>query len=296
MLGETPALLPADVGYNDPVQPPVRLIAIDIDGTLLDSKYQVPDANLAALRRAHALGIEVALTTGRRHAFAMPVAKELGFDVCLISSNGAITQSSQGEVFHRHLLPASVARRLLLHMVPFRGRTVLTFDREDRGALVIENVDELDGSIGRWLVQNTQFIEQVTCLADAVPVDPIQAMFGGPVAEMQEAQSLLDQGDFADEITVLKTEYPARDLCILDILGSGCCKGNALERWAGLRGISREEIVAIGDNYNDVSMLDFAGFPFIMGNACEELKRNGWRVAPPNDEGGVAAALVELGI
>ena len=73
---------------------PIRLIAIDIDGTLLDTKVQLSEENRAALRRAHEAGIEIVLGTGRRHNFALPIAQSLGFDLWLISSNGAVTRST----------------------------------------------------------------------------------------------------------------------------------------------------------------------------------------------------------
>ncbi|HXZ27552.1 MAG TPA: HAD family hydrolase, partial [Terriglobales bacterium] len=112
---------------------PIRLIAVDIDGTLLNPQFQVPAANIEALRRAHERGVEVILVTGRRHKFALPVAAELGFDLWLISSNGAVTKSSRGEPFHRDLLPLQTARHLCQHMLDFRGSTVLTFDVEGKG-------------------------------------------------------------------------------------------------------------------------------------------------------------------
>ncbi len=271
-------------------------MAIDIDGTLLGATSEVPEANLAVLRRAQAQGIEIVLTTGRRHAFAMPVAEALGFDLWLISSNGAITKSSQGELFHRDLLPTAVARRLLAHMNSFRRNAVLTFDRETRGALVIECAEELHGSIARWMEKNAAYIEQIDDLARALTADPVQLMFCGAVAHMREAEAHLATGDLADQITLLKTQYDARNLCILDVLNRDCSKGHALKRWAAHRGIDAQEIVAIGDNYNDVEMLEFAGIPVIMGNACEQLKQNGWRVTLPNDQDGVAAVLRQLGI
>jgi hypothetical protein len=82
------------------VTPPIRLIAVDIDGTLLNSQFRVSEMDLQALRRANKQGIEVILVTGRRHAFALPIAQQLGFDLWLISSNGAVTRSLQGEAFH----------------------------------------------------------------------------------------------------------------------------------------------------------------------------------------------------
>ena len=116
------------------MKPNIRLIAIDIDGTLLDPQFQVSDANLAALRRAHQAGVEILLVTGRRHMFAMPIAAALGFDLWLISSNGAVIRSTGGEHFFTDKLPAATARKLLRHMEEFRGHAVLTFEREGRGA------------------------------------------------------------------------------------------------------------------------------------------------------------------
>jgi Cof subfamily protein (haloacid dehalogenase superfamily) len=278
------------------VTSPIRLLAIDIDGTLLDSESRISAVTLAALRRAHAQGVEVLLTTGRRHTFAMPVAQKLGFDLWLVTSNGAVTRSSAGELFHRDLLPAAVARRLITHMDAFRGNAVVTFDKETRGALVLEGLDLLNESISRWIEKNAPYIEQVRPLESALVSDPIQAMFCGSIEHMRRAQARLESGGFASEITVLKTEYEHRDLCILDVLSSKCSKGHALRRWVAHRGLSREQVMAIGDNYNDVAMLEFAGFPFIMGNACAELKQNGWPVTASNDHDGVAAALEQVGI
>ena len=133
------------------VTPPIRLIAIDIDGTLLDPEMRVSVANLRALRRAREAGVEIVLVTGRRHAFALPIAQALGFDLWLISSNGAVTRSTGGEFFHRDLLPAGTARKLITRMDAFRAHAVLTFDRESKGALVIERADELNAAIARWM-------------------------------------------------------------------------------------------------------------------------------------------------
>jgi len=92
-------------------------------------------------------------------------------------------------------------------------------------------------------------------------------------------------------ITVLRTEYPGRDLSIVDVLNAGCSKGHALERWVNYRRITREQVMAVGDNYNDIEMLAFAGHSFIMGNAAEELRGRGWTLTRSNAESGVAAAI-----
>jgi HAD superfamily hydrolase (TIGR01484 family) len=179
-------------------------------------------------------------------------------------------------------------------MDDFRGHAVLTFDRQGRDALVLERADDLNQSIRRWMETNSQSIQYVSPLEAALNEDPIQAMYCGRVARMEEARARLSQSGFLDEITILKTQYDHRDLCILDILNRECSKGHALRRWAEHHAIPRTQIMAIGDNYNDLEMLEFAGVPVVMGNASEELRQSGWKVTASNAESGVAVALEEL--
>jgi Cof subfamily protein (haloacid dehalogenase superfamily) len=272
--------------------PPVRLIAIDIDGTLLDSNFQVSAHNLATLRRANSLGVEIVLATGRRHSFALPVARALGFDLTLISSNGAITRTGAGELFHRDPLPLACALELVAHMTDFRRNLVITFDGEEQGSLLLETLDELNVSISRWLEKNASYLRFVQPIEKGMLSDPIQAMFCGTVERMKAAQKHLKKNKgLLTRITALKTQYDQRDLCMLDILNRGCTKGAALKRWAEFRGYQAAEVMAIGDNYNDIEMLEFAGHAFIMGNATEELRDRGWNETLCNNENGVANAI-----
>jgi len=271
--------------------PSIRLLATDIDGTLLNPQFTISDGDLMALRRAHAAGIEIVLVTGRRHTFALPIAKQLGFDLWLISSNGAVTRSLAGETFHRDLMPVETCRRLVGSMQEFRGNTVLTFDNETKGAIVLERLDELGVSIRRWLEKNMEYIEFVVPVENALVTDPVQAMFCGTMARMHLALEALKRAGMDGTVTVLRTEYPERDLSMIDVLNAGCSKGHALERWAAHRGYSRDQVMAVGDNHNDIEMLEFAGHPVIMGNACEELRSRGWTVTLGNDSCGIAAAV-----
>ena len=273
---------------------PVQLIAIDIDGTLLNSQFKIPAANITALRQAHGAGIEIVLVTGRRHAFAMPIAEALGFDLWLISSNGAVTKSMSGELFHQDLLPTATAQKLISHMDDYRANCVITFDSEVRGALVLEHADVLNASISRWIEKNSPWIEFVVPIENALLKDPIQVMFCGNIARMHEAEARLQASGMDHQITVLKTEYVARDLCMFDVLNYGCSKGHAVERWAGYRGLTKDQVMAIGDNYNDIEMLNFAGHPVVMGNASEAIKQLGFEVTLSNDEAGVAAAVEQV--
>src|SRR5258708_33038726 len=109
---------------------------------------------------------------------------------------------------------------------------------------------------------------------------------------MGEVQERVEKAGLLDEIYVVKTQYDYRDLCILDILHSGCSKGHALRRRTEHHGFRPEEIMAIGDNHNDLEMLEFAGLPELMENASEELKQNGW-MAPPSNADNARAQAVE---
>jgi Cof subfamily protein (haloacid dehalogenase superfamily) len=272
----------------------VRLLATDIDGTLLNPQFQISEGDLTALRHAHESGMEIVLVTGRRHTFALPIAQQLGFDLWLISSNGAVTRSLAGETFHRDLMPREVCRELVGAMQDFRSNTVLTFDKEIKGAIVLEHLDDLNASIRRWLEKNMAYIEFVVPIESALIADPVQAMFCGSMQRMSHALRALEASGMGNRVTILRTEYPERDLSMIDVLNTGCSKGHALERWTAHRGFRRDQVMAIGDNHNDVEMLEFAGHPVIMGNACEELRGRGWPVTLGNDQCGVAAALTEV--
>jgi Cof subfamily protein (haloacid dehalogenase superfamily) len=279
-------------------QHPIRLLALDIDGTLTDPNFQVPARNIAALRAAHEAGIEIILATGRRHDYALPIAQELSFPIWLISSNGALIRSSDNETFFTDRLPARTAAELIQYMDEFRGHAVLTFDRSTNvpgnDSLVLESADELNKTVSRWLQVNRPYIKFVSPLEDALTEDPLQAMYCGRLALMENLQKRLSQADFLDKITVMKTQYDHRDLCILDILNRDCSKGHALRRWAEERGLKPEQIMAIGDNHNDLEMLEFAGVAVVMGNASNELKQNGWMVTGSNEESGVAQAVYDI--
>src|SRR6202171_6672559 len=92
---------------------PVRLIALDIDGTLLDSHWQLSEANRAAIAEASKRGIEVALVTGRRYDFALPVAQKIDSPLTMIVNNGALIRSKEGRTHVRHLLPRDIAKKAL---------------------------------------------------------------------------------------------------------------------------------------------------------------------------------------
>ena len=291
-----------------------RLIAIDLDGTLLNSDGRVSPRNLAALRLAENAGAEVVISTGRRHGYAMRVMRDLNLrpSSAVVSSNGTVIRTIDSQLLHRTYLSLDSARWLCDHLTAFRNTLVLTFDKvgpggeDSRGALVCEHLDDLHASIGRWMVSNEPYIQHVARLEDALhDLPPIQMMLCGSVARMTEAeQRLLEHPQVTAvgapdqagaQITLHRTIYPERDLSIVDILPAGTSKASALEHLARLRGISTDEILAIGDNWNDVPMLRIAGQAVLMSNAPNDLKdlahQSNWHIAPTNDADGVAIAI-----
>jgi hydroxymethylpyrimidine pyrophosphatase-like HAD family hydrolase len=356
-----------------------RLIAVDMDGTLLSDDGRVSPRNLSALLAAEAAGIEVVVATGRRHSYAMHILRPLGLHhaSALVSSNGTVTRTLgsfgtdpiPSQLIARTHLPHATALWLCGHVDEFRNALVLTFDRvgpdgeDSRGALVVEHLDELNASIGRWMAANEPYIAHVNPIENALSDDgsnydlPIQAMLCGTIDRMARAEARLlhhpgvhasshpsgrsgktmaanhqtpgaphlasemwdsapktpgapslpvlservgsmnspSSGEPAPILTLHRTEYPARDLSILDILPAGCSKGAAILSLAALRGIDPSQILAIGDNWNDVSMLEIAGSAVLMDNAPEDLKalartRN-WRIGLANTSDGVAEAI-----
>lgn len=269
----------------------VRLIAIDIDGTLLDSQWKLPDANRAAIAEATRRGIEVALVTGRRYDFALPIARKLDCPLTMIVNNGALIRSKDGETHVRHLLPLNTARRVLEATRPWRDGAAVVFDRPREKQIILEHLDWNHPIRQGYYSRNREFLAQVVPLENSLTEDPIQVMFSGGVAPMREAESLLRSAPFAEEYSLAVTVYESRDFSMIDVIHPACSKGAALEEWTALRGLSREEVMAIGDNHNDVEMLSFAGRPVVMGNSVAKLKSYGWHETLSNDDAGVAAAI-----
>jgi Cof subfamily protein (haloacid dehalogenase superfamily) len=280
----------------------IRLIAIDIDGTLTPSTGpRISARNCAALQAAEAAGIEIVIATGRRQAYAMPLIAQVGLDEnsVMISSNGAVVRGFDGQLLDRRFLPVETARQLCVALRG-HGTLVFTFDREGTGALVIESLKQLHARIDRWVEANRPYLVEVQPIERAFDAgeEPIQGMVCGTVAEMIAAERQLLLSDLAGQIAMHRTEYAARNLSILDLLPPGCSKGAALDSLARIRGLERNQIMAIGDNLNDLEMLEYAGRAVVMANASEEVlalaMRRGWEVTASNDDDGVALAVEEV--
>jgi len=282
----------------------IRLIGIDVDGTLLDSEGKLPDVNRDAIHAAVAAGVHVALVTGRSYPFARPVADALPASISLIVSNGAVERGMDGSTFARRLLDRDVARRVLHAMRDYRDATALVFDRDADRQVVFETMDWEHPGRRKYWSRNNSHIAQSVPLEDALTEDPIQVMFNGSVDLMRPLAELLrrdarvhaaSEGEIL-EYSVLMTEYVHRDFTLVDVTAPDATKGHALAWRAERMGLAREEVMAVGDNFNDLEMLEYAGTSVVMGNSVEELKGRGWHVTGHQNEAGVAQAIEKFAL
>jgi Cof subfamily protein (haloacid dehalogenase superfamily) len=279
----------------------IRMIAVDIDGTLLPTfGATISEPNRAALRAAEAAGVLIVIATGRRQTYAQHLVDAIGLGPrnIMLTSNGTVVRDFSGRLIERTLLKAATAQRLCSALRPYGQTMVFTFDREGPAGLVVENLAALHEQVAKWAEANRPYLLEVQPLelAFADGDEPIQGMLCGPVELVRRAESALAASDLSSELEFHRTEYPERDLGILDLLPPGCSKGVALAHIAEAHGIPASEVMAIGDNLNDVDMLDYAGHPWLMTNASPEMlamaDAHGWRLtAASNDENGVALAI-----
>ena len=270
---------------------PVRLIALDIDGTLLDENSRLPAINRNAVAEAAERGIEIALVTGRRYDFATPIARQFPCPLTMIVNNGALVKSSDGNTQLVHLLPRDIAARVLDAAADFREQASVCFNRPRENQVIYERIDWEDPLRRGYFERNREYLAEMSPLRDCLTEDPIQVMFTGYANEVREIERFLTHLPFVSEFSMARTIYDKRDFGLVDVIAAGCSKGATLAEWVRRRGWSRQDVMAIGDNLNDMEMLQFAGLPVVMGNSVPELKSLGWRETLSNDQGGVAAAI-----
>jgi Cof subfamily protein (haloacid dehalogenase superfamily) len=270
----------------------IRLLAIDIDGTLLDGRGRLPDAHRDALVDASAHGIDVALVTGRSFHFTRPIADLLPIPLTLIVNNGAVVKRKGGETELRQLLSRDAARHVLSGTLAYEDSVAIVFDRPDERQIVFERMDWAHPNRRGYYEKNKAFIAAAPSpLSAMLTEDPIQVMFNGSVEPMRALVAALRALPSADQFSVAITEYEARDFALVDVNAAGCSKGSTLARWVASRGLTPVEVMAVGDNLNDVEMLDFAGTAVVMGNATDAIKSRGYHLTGTNDEAGLATAI-----
>jgi Cof subfamily protein (haloacid dehalogenase superfamily) len=268
---------------------PFRLLALDIDGTLLRSDKTISPRVRAALAAAEAAGVKRVLVTGRRYPAARRIADELGGPLDLVLHNGALIVEN-GAVLRCRPLDRAVARRVIALGRAAGADPVVHAGRAGEGLLLVEGT-EISSTLLRYYVDKSHpDVRVVPSLSDALEDDPIQVMFGASVAEMEALRVILADA-LGASARIDRTFYPHLDAGFLDVLTPGVHKAEALAfvqaRWQ----VGAAETLAIGDNWNDHEMLEAAGLGLVMGNADPRMLELGLPVLPTNDEDGVAHAI-----
>ena len=282
----------------------ISLLALDLDGTLLDSRGQISERNRVAIDSAREQGVHVALVTGRRFRDSQPVALELGLDVPLISHNGALTKHAATlQTVSVLPLPVDAALKALRIGRAAGADALLSNDHEGLGVLVYDHIRGGNTAVHKYLSwarrihgdeEGAHAVQQVDSLEEYLDHDPIHLAFSGGCEEMDQLEETL-KAKLGSTVKILGTKYLEQDFTLLDVVNPAASKGAGVAAAAAELGVSREEIMAIGDNYNDLEMLLFAGTGVVMANAPLSLREiEGLFPTASNREDGVALAIEQF--
>lgn len=282
----------------------ISLLALDLDGTLLDSRGHISERNRSAIDNAREQGVHVALVTGRRFRDSRPVALELGLDVPLISHNGALTKHANTlQTVSVLPLPLPAAREALRVGREAGADALLSDDHEGLGVLVYDHLRAENSAAHRYVAwarrihgdeEGGNAVQQVSSLEDYLDHEPIHLAFSGGCEEMDQLEEILHV-ELGSTVKILGTKYLEQDFTLLDIVNPAASKGAGVAAAAAELGMDRAEIMAIGDNYNDLEMLLFAGTGVVMANAPLTLREiAGLHPTASNTDDGVALAIEQF--
>ncbi len=279
----------------------IKLLALDLDGTLLNSRGEIPEKNLEAIQQAEQMGVLVTIATGRRFRDALPVARQINLNAPLICHNGALLKYADTlKNVAVSLLEKETVREILRVGKEFGGDALLSADPIGKGVLLYDTISAENVPLQKYIawskrLHGTEAEEAVHHVENLEAVcgeiETVHVSFSGTLAPMAELEMIL-RDELNDSVTVLTTVYPRLDFTLIDILPPDASKGIGLEKLALINNLSAENVMAIGDNFNDLEMLEFAGTAVVMGNASPELlDRADFFSTLSNDENGVALAI-----
>lgn len=264
----------------------IKLVAIDLDDTLLRDDLTISQFSRDTLQQVQEAGVTVTLATGRMLPSARPYAEQLGFDVPLITYQGALVKNVfSGEVLYNCPLSQEVASMVIQY--GRRRKVHVNLYVEDK--LFVERVTEAGEHYERLAgVPFTRVDDLEELLENDLPykmllIDDEQVID----QELEELQGVLSEAGLEAYLTKSKPTY-------LEVNHPRATKGTALQKLAEWMGISREQVVAFGDSYNDLKMLEYAGYGFAVANAYPEVCARARYTTASNNEDGVALALQEL--
>jgi len=254
-----------------------ELIALDVDGTLLNDNHELTSEVKEAVRAAAGQGAQIVLCTGRGPISALPVLEELELGGTLIAHNGAATILSEDRtIVNKYDMNA----QHLLHYIDYCREHNVHYDLNTTFEMMVEQMTpEAEGMYSKYLA-----MPSVINLEEGLPEGLVKFTAFGSKELMDQVQAEWEKWPN------LLQSIRSGDFFI-DVQHPMASKGMALQQLARTRGIDRGKIMAVGNYYNDISMLEFAGLGVAMDNSPEVVKSAAQEVAPTNNDNGVADAL-----
>lgn len=272
---------------------PLRLLALDIDGTLVNSRDELTPSTRTALHQARAEGWRLALVTGRRYRRALPLAEALGIDAPLVTASGALIKHPAED--HRTLHRAELTPEVLEATLAVIGRqgyeAVVYSDSYHEGFdFYCPRTDVVQPELAEYLRKNAGWERILPELMTRPPTGVFAGFAIGTREAMHELASALQAAVPGQLYThVIRSPMYAGYMCEISRAGS--------TKWSGIRhladewGIADADIVAVGDDVNDIPMIEGAGLGIAMGNAVDELKEVADYIAPSHDDDGLAEVV-----
>jgi len=256
-----------------------RLLALDLDGTLLRSDHTISERNRRALARAMSVGVHVTLASGRSYTAMRPWIASLGIRDPVISYQGAtVTDPRTGRRAFERVLPTDVVEEVVAFA---RERSLsVTFYCDD--TIYVEDKRQSDAFYDLWFGLPWQIVPDLT---QALPTPPVKFILIGEGPELDAVQPEVEARLGARMQILRSHEF------FLEGLALGTTKATALAWVAGALGIPREETLACGDAGNDRAMVEWAGLGVAMANGSDEVKAVADLIAPAADEDGVAQVV-----
>ena len=271
--------------------PRIKLLALDVDGTVTNSRHEVTDATCRAIARVRAAGVRVMLATGRRYRDALPVAERLGLVEPLVTASGALVKRpGDHATLHRAVFAAGVLPEVVA-LVAARGHEPVVYTDSfaegfDFHCRSLAGAESGAGGFGEYLARNRD-LARVTPDLDRVPPGDAFAGFAmGPQEPMQALEAEL-QARFPETLSVHTIRSPRYREWLCEIAPAGVTKWTGVAALASAWGIRSDEICAVGDDVNDLPMVRAAGLGLAMGNGRPELQAVADQVVGLHDGSGI---------
>lgn len=259
----------------------IRLVAMDLDDTLLRDDWTISPRVVKAIQKAREQGVKMTIATGRMPISARPYVEQLGVDIPVITYHGAMVQQAlSGEILFRRVIPSSLAAEIVRDVsqrgfyvqVYLKDRVVTTqLNRQSQEYIKISSVCIEEADLSILLSQEPEGVEKILLIGKETELDQLAPVLGEC---------------YGKKVHVTKSKP-----IFLEMIDRKVNKGVALAALAEKLGIAQKDVMAIGDSFNDLEMIKYAGLGVAMGNARREIKEQANAVTASNEEDGVAEAI-----